>query len=114
MIQATIVLNKTECLEELARELMKSGISGGTILDSHGMARAFGKSDELPFLSALKDILELNDDSSKVLFMIVEESQVKTISEVTNRVTGGLHNANTGIIFCTPIVYIEGLRKDKP
>lgn len=113
MIQVTIVLNKVECLEKLARELMKNGITGGTILDSYGMARSFGSSEELPFFSVIKEILEIGEDSSRVIFMIAEESQVRTISKVVNEVTGGLQNANTGIMFCTPVVYIEGLRKNK-
>ena len=61
----------------------------------------------------LKDILDIGTDGSKTIFMIAEEAQVKTISEAVNKVTGGLQNPNTGIMFCTPVVYIEGLRKNK-
>lgn len=112
MIQVTIVLNKVECLEELVHRLMNEGISGGTILDSHGMASTFGSADNSLF-SVLKDILDPGIDHSKVIFMIAEETQVKTISKTVNEVTGGLQNPNTGIMFCTPVVYIEGLRKNK-
>lgn len=113
MVQVTIVLNKVECLEELAHKLMKNGISGGTIMDSYGMVRAFGAHEEAPLFSVLKDILDIDNEGSKVIFMIAEESQIKTISKVVNEVTGGLQNPNTGIMFCTPVVYIEGLRKNK-
>lgn len=113
MVQVIIVLNKVECLEELAHEFMKNGISGGTIVDSYGMARAFGAYEEAPLFAVLKDILDIGTDGSKTIFMIAEESQVKTISEAVNKVTGGLQNPNTGIMFCTPVVYIEGLRKNK-
>ena len=64
-------------------------------------------------LNMLKDILDIVTYCSKTIFMIAEESQVKTISEAVNKVTGGLQNPNTGIMFCTPVVYIEGLRKNK-
>ena len=113
MVQVVIVLNKVECLEELANELMMRGISGGTIIDSYGMARAFGVHEEAPLFTVLKDILDIGTDGSKTIIMIAEESQIKTISEAVNKVTGGLQNPNTGIMFCTPVVYIEGLRKNK-
>ena len=86
MVQVVIVLNKEECLDELIESFMASGISGGTILDGNG---------------------------SKIIFMIAEESQIRTISQIVNKVTGGLQNPNTGIMFCTPVLYIEGLHKNK-
>lgn len=115
MIQVTIVLNKIECLDELMKKLTQSGIPGGTILDSHGMARSLRNlQDEFPFMASLREILDLDQEGSKTIFMIAEESQVRTISQILNEVTGGLENPNTGILFCTPVVYIEGLRKNRP
>ena len=114
MIQVTIVLNKTEVLDELMQKLAQKGIGGATILDSRGMARSLSsQQDEFPFLSPLRELLDLDHDGSKTIFMIAEESQIRDISQTVNEVTGGLENPNTGILFCTPVVFIEGLRKNK-
>lgn len=113
MVQVVIVLNKTECLDEIVKKFMSSGISGGTILESRGMARAVKEGDDIPLVSMLKDVLDFDDNSSKTIFMIAEEDQIRTISQIVNEVTGGLQNPNTGIMFCTPVLYIEGLRKNK-
>lgn len=115
MIQVILVLNKIECLDKLITEFMNNGITGGTILDSHGMVRtARDFSDNLVF-DMFREIFDIDEtNSSKVIFMIAEEHQVRTISKIVNEVTGGLQNPNTGILFCTPVVYIEGLRKNKP
>ena len=44
-----LVLNKTECLEELLEALLENGIHGGTVLDSTGMMRVIDQSgDDLP------------------------------------------------------------------
>lgn len=114
MIQVILVLNKIESLDTLISEFMKNGISGGTILDSHGMVRTARDFNDNPLFDMLREMFDLDSgNASKVIFMIAEESQVRTISEIANRVTGGLQNPNTGILFCTPVIYIEGLRKNK-
>lgn len=115
MIQVTIVLSKTECLDALMYEFAENGITGGTILDSSGMVRCLhnNATSEFPFMSSIREILDLDNEGSKTIFLIATEEQVKTISEIVNRVTGGLQHSNTGILFCTPVIYIEGLHKNK-
>ncbi len=113
MVQVVIVLHKTECLDEILKKFVENNIPGGTILDGHGMARSVKKEEDNLLMSMLKDVIDFEDDTSKVMFMIVEENQIRTISQIVNEVTGGLQNPNTGIMFCTPVVYIEGLRKNK-
>ena len=114
MIQVTIVLSKTECLDVLMYELAQNGITGATILDSSGMIRSLhNNTDTFPFMSSIREILDMDNTGRKTIFLIATEEQVKTISEVVNRVTGGLQHSNTGILFCTPVLYIEGLHKDK-
>lgn len=115
MIQVILVLNKIECLNRLITEFMNNGITGGTILDSHGMVRTAKNFGDNPIFDMFREIFDIDEtNSSKVIFMIAEESQVRTISKIVNEVTGGLQNPNTGILFCTPVIYIEGLRKNKP
>ncbi len=113
MVQVVIVLHKTECLDEILNKFVENDIPGGTILDGHGMARSIKREDDNPLVAMLKDVIDFDDDTSKVMFMIAEESQIRTISKIVNDATGGLQNPNTGIMFCTPVVYIEGLRKNK-
>lgn len=114
MVQVILVLNKVECLDTLISELMKNGISGGTILDSRGMVASAKDFNDNHLFDMLKEMFDIHsENSSKVIFMIAEESQIRTISKIANEVTGGLQNPNTGILFCTPVVYIEGLRKNK-
>lgn len=113
MVQVVIVLNKEECLDELIESFMASGISGGTILDSYGMARSLRNKDDNPLFTMFRDFIDADGNGSKIIFMIAEESQIRTISQIVNKVTGGLQNPNTGIMFCTPVLYIEGLHKNK-
>ena len=54
MVQVVIVLNKAECLDELIESFMASGISGGTILDSYGMARSLRNKDDNPLFAMFR------------------------------------------------------------
>ena len=40
MVLLTLVLNKTECLDEILHQFAENGINGATILDSTGMAHS--------------------------------------------------------------------------
>ena len=110
MVLATIVLNKTDCLEELLRRFAENGIKGATILDSTGMAHALSEEEDLRFMASLRLILDPERETSKTIFMVAEDEQIKLISKLVNEVTGGLGQPDTGIMFCTPIVYAEGMK----
>lgn len=84
-----IVLNRTECLEELLEALLKSGIHGGTVVDSTGMMRVIDQSgDDLPMFAALRQLFDPERKSSKTLVMVLDDAQVAVAREVINRVTG--------------------------
>lgn len=107
-----LVLNKTECLEELLEALLASGIHGGTVLDSTGMMRVIDQSgDDLPMFSAFRQLFDPERRSSKTLMMVLSEEEVNTARAVINRVTGGLDKPDTGILFAMPALFVEGMTK---
>ena len=86
-----IVLNKTECLEELLEEFANRDLQGATILESRGMMQ------------------ELSDEpENRTIFMAASESKVASIVEAVNKVTGGLDRGDTGILFTLPIDSLIG------
>ena len=108
----TLVLNKTECLEELLEALIENKISGATVLDSTGMMRVIDQSgDDLPMFSAFRQLFDPERRSSKTLMMVLTEEEVNTARAVINRVTGGLDKPDTGILFAMPALFVEGMTK---
>ena len=105
----TIVLNKTECLGALLNAFVKNDIKGATILDSIGMARAINEETDLKFVASLKLILNPEQEGSKTIFLIAEDDKISKISNIVNVVTGGLDRPDTGIMFCVPVSYVEGI-----
>lgn len=110
MNMVTIVLNKTECLEELLRTFAKEGIKGATIIESVGMARALNDESDIGFMQSLKLILDPDRETSKTIFLVAKDDKLPIISKALNDVTGGLDNPDTGIMFCTPVTYVEGIK----
>jgi len=108
----TLVLNKTECLEELLEALLASGIHGGTVLESTGMMRVIEQSgDDLPMFSTFRQLFDPERKSSKTLVMVLNDEEVQVARRVIERVTGGLDKPDTGILFAVPALFVEGMKK---
>ena len=78
------VLNRVECLDELLAELAESGIQGGTILNSTGMA-------------------------NRTILIVLKEEQVEGAMRIIRRVVGDLSQPDTGVAFTLPIDFTEGI-----
>lgn len=107
----TIILNKTEYLEKLLEQFGDNGISGATIIDSKGMVQELYDHDreDLYFLVSLRSLLNPSHKENKTIITVAKDEDVAKISKIVNRVTGGLDNPDTGILFTVPIDYLEGL-----
>lgn len=108
-----IVLNKTECLDDILTQFGENGICGATVIDSRGMAQSLYDHDELRFVASLRMLFEPSHEENKTIFLVLEEDKVATVSQIVNRVTGGLDNPDTGILFTVPVQHIEGLGGQK-
>ena len=53
-----IILNKTECLEELLEAFTQNNISGATIIDSKGMLQELSEHDDFRFIGSLRSLLQ--------------------------------------------------------
>ncbi len=104
-----LILNKTECLNEILSQFVQNNVKGATILDSRGMAHSLAEYDELRFFSSLRRVLDPDHKESKTILAVVSEEQISVVSEIVNRVIGGLDKPDTGVIFTLPVNYVEGI-----
>ena len=109
-----IVLNKTECLEELLEEFARRSLQGATILESRGMMQELSDEPEMEFLFSLRHILNPNHRENRTIFMAASESKVPIIVDAVNQVTGGLDQGDTGILFTLPIDSLIGFEVKEP
>lgn len=107
-----LILKQVVQMNDIIRELAKSGVKGGTIIEGTGMAEALMNMEDLPLFAMLKRVIEEEEKgTSQVMLFAIKDEQVKPTSEIIKKVMGDLNMPNTGIMFSVPISYIEGLGK---
>ena len=99
-----LVLHKVEKLDDLLAALQKSGINGGTIIESKGMLNTLKSNDNF-IIESLRIFLEDPRETSKTLFFILKNEDV----EKARTVIGGIDKPNTGIMFGIDLTFVAGL-----
>ena len=102
-----LILNKTECLDELFEELMRIGVRGATVLESTGMARMIGKRGETLFES-IRLLIDMDRQSNLTVIMAVDEEMVNQVRTIIDEVVGGIERPDTGVLFGLPINFFDG------
>ncbi|HHU32664.1 MAG: hypothetical protein ACOX1Y_02120 [Zhaonellaceae bacterium] len=105
-----LVLKKHEYLEQLLSEFLGAGLGGATIIESVGMLRVIEQSriEPPPIFGSLRQFINPEYESSRTIFMVLEDEKIETARNIINRIVGGLEKPNTGILFTIPIDYVEG------
>lgn len=104
------ILNKTEVLNDLLKELSDNGIKGGTMIESKGMGHELANMEEFTFFGSLRKILDPERKENITLLLAIHVEQLETVTKIINRIVGDLSEPDTGILFSLPIDYIQGLK----
>lgn len=107
------ILNKTEKLDRLLKELANEHLTGATVFNSSGMAQALsGSNDETlsNIFGSIRNLLKDNKKENKTIMMVTKEENIKRIEEIIEVVVGSIDEPNTGILFTLPIDYIRGFK----
>ena len=109
------ILNKTEVLDRLLKELADEHLTGATVLNSLGMATQLANSNDETFSSifgSLRNMLKDAKKDNKTIMMVTKEENVARIEAVIDRVVGDIDLPNTGILFTVPVDYLRGFKKE--
>ena len=107
-----LILNKTECLDELLEEFAEAELPGATIVDSRGMVQELNEmEDDFRIAGSLRHFFAPAHSENKTVFMVVKDEDVATVSRLVNKATGGLENPDTGILFTLAIDDVEGITR---
>lgn len=105
-----IILKKSEIVDELMQELADSGIKGGSVVETTGMAKSLKSTSNLDILNALSDILGSSPSAnSNMILIALPDNKLEKAKEVVHRVCGDLSKPNAGVMFALPITYSEGI-----
>jgi hypothetical protein len=77
------------------------------------MGRELSERDEFSIFGSMRALIDQNNRTTKTLFLVVEDDQVKKIEKVIESVIGDLSKPDQGILFTIPLDYVSGYKKKK-
>ena len=105
-----LILKKTDVLGELLRELAAIGVTGATVVEGTGMARALANDDDFPMFGVLRRVFaDAEREPSKVVMMVLTSEVMAQAKKVVHKVVGDFNEPNSGIMFALPVSFVEGI-----
>ena len=111
MFLLVVVLDQVEQLPDILKNLIRTGVSGATVIESTGMGRLLAEwKIDVPLLQLIQTILEDKSQNNTTLFTVIQnqnllEEAIAAIKEIT----GNLNEHGKGIIFAIPVTHAEGI-----
>ena len=107
-----IVLHEVSELNHVMSAWREAGAPAITILDSVGTRELdeHARTDDLPLMPTIKDLLQADDAPRKTMFAVVEDDIVEPIIKATEEILGDLGKAHKGILIVLPIAKVIGYR----
>ena len=103
-----LILNDIEKLERLLKRFHDEEISGATVINSTGMARALAEIGDESLLGSLRHLLDMDRQENCTVLMALNESKVATTVALIESVVGDLSQPNTGLVMTLPIDFAKG------
>ena len=103
-----LVLNDVEKLDDLMRRFQEEKISGATIVNSSGMLHALAEIGDESLIGSLRHLLDMDRQENKMIFMVLNETKVKSTIAIIESVIGDLEKEHTGICFTIPVDFVKG------
>lgn len=106
-----LILNETEKLNDLLFELEANGITGGTILDSTGMARMlYDSKRDIPMFGSMYMLMNEGRPMNKTILMMLEDEKVDKAKSIIDKVCDFNH-PGVGVMFTLPVSSFECSKK---
>ena len=105
----TVILKDASKVNSILRELASEGVSGGTVIDGHGMGEAIADMSDLPMFNMLKGLFADEEETvCKVILFVMKDEQIVEARKTVKRIVN-LKEPNSGIMFEIPLTYVSGL-----
>lgn len=105
-----MVLNKVEYLDDILNKLTELGITGGTIIDSTGMAESILCDEKIPTVGGLRALFEYCREGNKTIFTVIENKEkLEQAQEVIKGEICDFRDPGVGVSFAIPIQNTVGI-----
>ncbi len=107
-----LVLNKNQYLEEILDMFIKAGVKGATIVDSQGIGRAVGESDNI--FGPIRKIIDGSRPYNKTIFTVIEDEAIlDDVVTKVHEILGDITEPGFGIMFTIPLGHVYGMARNK-
>lgn len=102
------VVNNTASVNEIVGGFARIGVTGATVIDSHGTADIVAA--HVPVFAGFRHLVQSNRRPNRTVFSVIKDDEtLDRAMEVVEQVVGGLEESATGIMFAIPVTRVKGL-----
>ena len=102
------VVNNTASVNEIVGGLIRIGVTGATVIDSHGTAEIAAA--QVPVFAGFRHLVQSNRQPNRTIFSVIKDDEtLDQAMNVVEEVVGGLEESSTGIMFAIPVTRVRGL-----
>ena len=102
------VVNNTASVNEIIGGFVRIGVTGATVIDSHGTAEIAAA--QVPVFSGFRHLVQSTRKPNRTVFSVIkDEDTLDRAMAVVEEIVGDLEESATGIMFAIPVVRVKGL-----
>jgi nitrogen regulatory protein PII len=102
------VVNNTAKANEIVSGLIRIGVTGATVIDSHGTVDI--AAEQVPLLAGFRHLLQADRTSNRTVFSVIRDDEhLDRAIEMVEEACGDLEEPSTGILFVVPVSRVVGL-----
>jgi len=101
------IVNNTATVNDIVSGFVRIGVTGATVIDSHGTADIAA---QMPVFAGFRHLVQSNRRPNRTIFSVIKDDE--TLDQamlVVERVVGDLEGSATGIMFAVPVTKVKGL-----
>lgn len=106
------VISDPGLADEVIQALVEIGVTGATIIDSHGMGQLL--LHRIPIFAGFRSLLAGSSSHNKTIFSVIREPEKAELAiSAIQRVCGEFDQPHKGIIFTLPVNRAVGLTPEE-
>lgn len=101
------IVNNTATVNEIVGGFVRIGVTGATVIDSHGTAEIAA---QVPVFAGFRHLVQSNRKPNRTILSVIKDDETLELAmRVAEEVVGDLEESATGIMFAVPVSHVRGL-----
>ena len=102
------IVNNTATVNDIVGGFARIGVTGATIIDSHGTAEIAAA--QVPVFAGFRHLVQSSRQPNRTIFSVIKDDEtLDRAMQVVEQVVGDMEGSATGIMFAVPATRVKGL-----